>query len=75
MIRNYALALLAVTARILTPVLLLAQILLSGADPEVIREQVDSMIPVGQTVGWIVNLVVAEVIVIRRPLKRNFGDG
>lgn len=70
MIRNYALALLAVTARILTPVLLLAQIPLGGAEPGAIREQVDSMIPVGQTLGWIVNLVVAEVFIIRRPTRR-----
>ncbi len=75
MIRNYALALLAVTARILTPVLLLVQILVSGAEPDVIREQVDSMIPVGQTVGWIVNLIVAEIVVIRRSPKPVFAEG
>lgn len=66
MIRNYALTFLAVTSRVLTPLLLLAQLpfLADGAGPA--GERVTSLIPVGQTLGWIVNLVVAEVIIRRR---------
>jgi uncharacterized membrane protein len=67
MMRNYALTFLAVTSRILTPLLLLAELpfLDDGAGP--VGERVRSLIPVGQTLGWIVNLVVAEILIRRRP--------
>ena len=67
MMRNYALTFLAVTSRILVPVLLLAQIPLGGADAGSIGERAPAMIPVGQTLGWIINLIVVEVLIRRAP--------
>lgn len=61
MMRNYALTFLAVTSRVLVPVLLLSQIPFGGAD-------VSAMIPIGQTLGWIINLIVVEVL-LRRAAK------
>lgn len=68
MMRNYALTFLAVTSRLLTPLLLLAQIPLTGADPATLGDRATSMIPVGQTLGWILNLLIVE-IVLRRGLS------
>jgi hypothetical protein len=65
MMRNYALTFLAVTSRILVPLLLLVQALVGGAGPGSIGERAPAMIPVGQTLGWIVNLIVAERLVRR----------
>ncbi|HYN92535.1 MAG TPA: DUF2306 domain-containing protein [Pilimelia sp.] len=66
MMRNYALTFLAVTSRILTPLLLLAQLPFIGDGAGPVAERVQSLIPVGQTLGWIVNLVVAESLIRRR---------
>ncbi|SIS14788.1 Predicted membrane protein [Microbispora rosea] len=66
MMRNYALTFLAVTARVLVPLLLLVQIPFRGADPGSMGELATSVIPIGQTLGWIVNLVVVETIIRRR---------
>ncbi|KAB8183434.1 DUF2306 domain-containing protein [Microbispora catharanthi] len=66
MMRNYALTFLAVTARILVPLFLLVQIPFRGADPGSTGELAISMIPIGQTLGWVVNLVVVESIIRRR---------
>lgn len=55
MMRNYALTFLAVTSRVLVPLLLLAQV---GDEPQ-------AMIPFGQAVGWIINLALAEVLIRR----------
>ncbi|MFI7032570.1 DUF2306 domain-containing protein [Microbispora rosea] len=66
MMRNYALTFLAVTARVLVPLLLLVQIPFRGADPGSMGELATSLIPIGQTLGWIVNLVVVETIIRRR---------
>ncbi|GAA2331419.1 DUF2306 domain-containing protein [Dactylosporangium salmoneum] len=68
MMRNYALTFLAVTARVLVPVLLLAQIPFGGAEPGSIGERAPGMIPIGQTLGWIINLIVAERLIRRRPV-------
>ncbi|GAA1491532.1 DUF2306 domain-containing protein [Brachybacterium sacelli] len=68
MMRNYALTFLAVTSRLLTPLLLLAQIPLTDADPASLGDRAASMIPVGQTLGWILNLIIVE-IVLRRGLS------
>ncbi|WP_426502453.1 DUF2306 domain-containing protein [Dactylosporangium sp. McL0621] len=62
MLRNYALTFLAVTARVLVPVLLLVQIPFGGADPA----RVPELIPIGQTLGWIVNLALVELFIVRR---------
>ncbi|MFB9235603.1 DUF2306 domain-containing protein [Plantactinospora siamensis] len=67
MMRNYALTFLAVTARILVPVLLLVQIPFGGADAGSIGARAPSMIPIGQTLGWIINLIVVERLIRRRP--------
>ncbi|GIH66524.1 hypothetical protein Msi02_73410 [Microbispora siamensis] len=66
MTRNYALTFLAVTARILVPLLLLVQLPFRGADPGSMGELATSMIPIGQTLGWVVNLVVVESVIRRR---------
>jgi uncharacterized membrane protein len=58
MTRNYALTFLAVTSRALVPLMLLV----SGAGPAAVPD----LIPVGQVLGWVVNLVLAEVLIRRR---------
>lgn len=65
MMRNYAFTFLAVTSRIFVPLLLVAQIPFA-ASAESIRHSAPSMIPIGQTLGWIVNLIVAEALIRRR---------
>ncbi|MQA15844.1 MAG: DUF420 domain-containing protein [Pseudonocardiaceae bacterium] len=65
MTRNYALTFLAVTSRILVPLLLLAQIPLAGATADSLAASAPSLIPIGQVLGWVVNLVVAEIIIRR----------
>jgi hypothetical protein len=74
MMRNYALTFLAVTSRILVPALLLVQIPFGGADAGPIGERAPSMIPIGQTLGWIVNLIVVEFL-IRRSTRAAVTDG
>ncbi|MEV4512316.1 DUF2306 domain-containing protein [Dactylosporangium sp. NPDC049525] len=66
MTRNYALTFLAVTSRILVPLLLLAWVPFGGPDAGSIGEHATSMIPIGQTLGWIINLLVAERLIRRR---------
>jgi hypothetical protein len=63
MMRNYALTFLAVTSRVLVPLLLLVQLPFNGVDPASIGE---TLVPVGQTLGWIINLAVVESIIRRR---------
>jgi hypothetical protein len=77
MLRNYALTFLAVTARVLVPLLLLVQLPFSAGDAASIGERAPSMIPIGQTAGWIINLVVAESIIRRRRRRpgRESGPG
>jgi uncharacterized membrane protein len=65
MMRNYALTFLAVTSRILVPLLLLAQIPFTTS-PGSIRDNAPAMIPIGQALGWIVNLIAAEILIGRR---------
>lgn len=71
MMRNYALTFLAVTSRILVPVLLLVQIPFAGADAGSIGERAPSMIPIGQTLGWIINLIVVESLIRRAPVHQS----
>jgi len=66
MMRNYALTFLAVTSRILVPLLLLAQIPFGTVDAGSIAEKAGTMIPIGQTVGWIINLIVVEIVIRSR---------
>jgi uncharacterized membrane protein YozB (DUF420 family) len=69
MMRNYALTFLAVTSRILTPLLLIVQIPF-GADPKSIGAMATSMIPVGQTLGWVIDLIVVEILLRRTSAKQ-----
>jgi len=73
MMRNYALTFLAVTSRVLIPLFLLAQLPFSD-DPGLIGEKATSVIPVGQTIGWIVNLAVVEIIIRRRRARPPQND-
>jgi uncharacterized membrane protein len=70
MMRNYALTFLAVTSRVLTPVLLLAQIPFAAGDLRSIGEHATAMIPIGQTLGWTINLIVVEILIRRTPAHR-----
>jgi hypothetical protein len=67
MTRNYALTFLAVTSRVLVPLMLLAQLPFraSGGRPSFAAES-STLIPIGQTLGWMVNLAVAETMIRRR---------
>ncbi|MET7338931.1 DUF2306 domain-containing protein [Nonomuraea sp. NPDC005650] len=71
MMRNYALTFLAVTSRVLVPLLLLAQVPFSDTvSAGSIGAGAQSMIPIGQALGWIVNLVVVEILIRRRGARR-----
>ncbi len=65
MARNYALTFLAVTARIVVPLLLLAGLLAGAIAPADAPAAVSSLIPVGQLLGCVINLIVAEVLIRR----------
>nr|WP_206067943.1 DUF2306 domain-containing protein [Nonomuraea sp. FMUSA5-5] len=64
MMRNYALTFLAVTSRIVVPLLLLSQ-LPFGVPAGSLRTLAPSMIPAGQVLGWVINLIVAEILIRR----------
>ena len=65
MTRNYALTFLAVTSRVLVPLLLLVQVPFRADDAVSIGDSAPAMIPIGQTIGWIINLIVAESVIRR----------
>jgi len=65
MMRNYALTFLAVSSRVIVPVLLLTQVALGRVDRASIGYRARSTIPVGQTLGWTIDLLVAEVLIRR----------
>lgn len=66
MTRNYALTFLAVTARIVVPLVLLAMLATGAVARADAATAVASLIPVGQVLGWLINLAAAEVLVRRR---------
>jgi uncharacterized membrane protein len=66
MTRNYALTFLAVTARIVVPLVLLTGLATGAIAPADAPAAVASLIPVGQVLGCAINLVVAEVLIRRR---------
>jgi uncharacterized membrane protein YozB (DUF420 family) len=70
MMRNYALTFLAVTARILVPLVLLTGLATGAIVPVDAPTAVTSLIPVGQVLGWMLNLAVAEVLIMRAPRTR-----
>ncbi|MBG0565973.1 DUF2306 domain-containing protein [Actinoplanes aureus] len=67
MMRNYALTFLAVTARVVVPVILLVLVLVASGsvDRAAFGETVESLIPVGQNLGWLINLAIAERLIRR----------
>jgi uncharacterized membrane protein len=67
MMRNYALTFLAVTSRVLTPAILVSQIAFSGVGSAPVAAHVAATIPIGQTLGWIVDLIVVEIMLRRAP--------
>ena len=66
MTRVYALTFFAITARMVTPLLLLAQVpvMQSRYDGDV-QAAVSASIPYGQWLGWIVNLLIAQYVIHR----------
>lgn len=66
MTRNYALTFLAVTARLLVPLMLLGQLAVTGASGADLTANLPVYISFGQVAGWILNLAVAEVLIRRR---------
>ena len=66
MTRVYALTFFAITARMVTPLLLLAQVpvMQSRYDGDV-QAAVTASIPFGQWLGWIVNLLIAQYVIHR----------
>lgn len=74
MTRNYALTFLAVTARIVVPILLLTGLSTGAIAPADAPAAVTSLIPVGQVLGCVINLLVAEVL-IRRARRGRTASG
>ena len=76
MIRLYALTFFAITARMVTPLLLLLQapVVPSRYDGDV-QAAVEASIPYGQWLGWIVNLAIAEWIIRRTRNKPDALEG
>jgi hypothetical protein len=70
MMRNYALTFLAVTSRILTPLLLIVQIPFGAGDLRSIGAHATAMIPIGQTLGWVIDLIVVEILLRRTTANR-----
>jgi uncharacterized membrane protein len=66
MTRNYALTFLAVTARIVVPFVLLTGLATGTIAPADAPAAVTALIPVGQVLGCVINLVVAEALIRRR---------
>ena len=78
MMRNYALTFLAVTARVVAPLLLVAQLpVLDSWYGGSVDAAIAATIPIGQWLGWIVNLAVVEILIRRRPahLAAELGPG
>jgi uncharacterized membrane protein len=66
MTRNYALTFLAVTARIVVPLILLTQVAVGAVALGSAAAVATGLIPIGQVLGWVINLMVAEVVIRRR---------
>jgi uncharacterized membrane protein len=65
MLRNYALTFLAVTARIVVPLVLLTMLAAGAVARADAAAVAASLIPIGQVLGWMINLAVAEVLIRR----------
>jgi uncharacterized membrane protein len=67
MMRNYAFTFLTVTSRVAVPLLLLAQApFRDSVESGSLGDAAQDMIPTGQTLGWIINLAVVEIMIRRR---------
>lgn len=74
MARTYAFTFPAVTSRVLVPLLLLARLPLDGPGAAgSAGDSVRRLIPVGQTLGWMVDLAVTEVMIRRRRARAARG--
>jgi uncharacterized membrane protein len=73
MARNYALTFLAVTARLLVPLILLAIVPFTGGTLASLAGSVPSFISVGQVLGWVLNLAIAEIVIRRRRARPGFS--
>jgi uncharacterized membrane protein len=70
MMRNYALTFLAITSRVVVPFLLLAQFpVIDQWYGGSVEAAVDATIPLGQCLGWILNVIIVEIL-IRRSRSR-----
>jgi uncharacterized membrane protein len=66
MIRLYAITFFAITTRMLVPLMLLAQVpVMSSRYDGDVQAAVSASIPIGQWLGWIINLAIAELIIRR----------
>jgi uncharacterized membrane protein len=71
MLRLYAITFFAITTRMLVPLMLLAQVpVMSRWYDGDVPAAVSAIIPVGQWLGWMVNLALAEWIIRRTQTKR-----
>ena len=66
MIRLYAITFFAITTRLIVPLMLLVQVpVMSSRYDGDVQAAVSASIPIGQWLGWIINLAVAEWIIRR----------
>jgi uncharacterized membrane protein YozB (DUF420 family) len=74
MIRTFALTFFALTARLVVPLLLAAQLpFQDDRSPQAVRALVTSTIPYGQWLGWTIDLAVAQYVIHR--LRRSAATG
>lgn len=67
MMRNYALTFLAVTSRVVAPLLVLAQLpIIDSVYGGSADAAIEATIPIGQWLGWIINLIIAEILIRRK---------
>jgi hypothetical protein len=71
MLRLYAITFFAITTRMLVPLMLLAQVpVMSRWYDGDVQAAVSGSIPVGQWLGWMVNLAIAEWVIRRTRTRR-----
>lgn len=66
MLRLFAVSFFAITARLVVPLLMLAQLPVLGSRyGGDVEAMVEATVPIGQWLGWIVNLTIAELVIRR----------
>lgn len=73
MLRNVALTFLAITARVLVPIMVV--VLSPFVGGAALTANVPSLISVGQVLGWVVNLTAVEAVIRRRRIGRTMPAG